>query len=171
MPKSWVISSVSVPFLFPEITCSVLWWKAHTHTEEHRDTSGASVRLMKPCPSSSKAVPGEHQPQGLGMTQESTRANLTGTAGQDWQEDRIRSLVLCLCISICSTRCCFQAVHTAMCVPSCTCWDHHSASLLAGPEAGSCSSFPSTGLLVWATCNINLMDIFRQSLKLSTHNS
>lgn len=116
MPKSWVISSVSVPFLFPEITCTVLWWKAHTHTEEHRDTSGASVRLMKPCPSSSKAVPGEHQPQGLGKTQESTRANLRGPAGQDWQEDRIRPLVLCLCISICFTV--LQAVHTAICVHS-----------------------------------------------------
>lgn len=133
MPVSWVIFSVSVPFLFPEITCSVLWWKAHIHSEEHRDTGDTPVRDMKSCPSYSKAIPGQHQPRRLGRTHdpESAGAALGYCIGQDWQEDRIRSFVLCLCVSTCFTWCYFQAVHTGMFVHLCACWEHV-LSVIAG---------------------------------------
>lgn len=148
MPVSWVIFSVSEPFLFPEITCSVLWWKAHIHTEEHRGTGDTPVRDMKSCPSYSKAIPGQHQPRRLGRTHdpESARAALWGTA-QDRTDKRTGlGHLCCVCVFLPALLGVTCRLCTQVCVCSCvpagsTC----SVSLLAGPEAVELQHSPLYG--------------------------
>lgn len=139
---------------------------AQRHQWRLSQTHETLSQLLQGCPRRASApgarkdpAPWAHQGKSLGYC-----------IGQDWEEGRIRSFVLCLCISVCFgviSRLCTQVcvcthVLTAACA-QCHCW--------LGLRLWSCRSFPSAGLLLLATCNTNLVGISRQSLKLNIHDS
>lgn len=114
---------------------------AQRHQWRLSQTHETLSQLLQGCPRRASApgarkdpAPWAHQGKSLGYC-----------IGQDWEEGRIRSFVLCLCISVCFSWCYFQAVHTGMCVHSCAYSSMCSVSLLAGPEAVELPQLPLCG--------------------------